>query len=196
MIDTLLELFRSNFYWIDFTIGGLTPIVVYLLYRSGRIDRYVWVLFWVGFGLGLTWEVPMSVLNEIGPPHAVAHFVRPPPTHFSMIILMHSFWDGGLFLLGVWLVHLICGGPVFERFKWSELVVLLIWGQASELWVELTSTFGEAWAYVPKPWNPSLFRFNGHDITLMPQLIWFAAPIVFYLIAWKLRARDTEVSTE
>jgi hypothetical protein len=196
MIDALLELFRSNFYWIDFTIGGLTPIVVYILYRSGRIDRFVWLLFWVGFALGLTWEVPMSVLNEIGPPYAVARFVRPLPTHFSMIILMHSFWDGGLFLLGVWLVHLICGGPVFERFRWPELMVLLLWGQASELWVELTSTFGEAWAYVPKPWNPSLFRFNGHDITLMPQLIWFAAPIVFYLIAWKLRGRDTGGSTE
>lgn len=188
-MGTLLELFRSNFYWIDFTIGGLTPVVVYTLYRTGRVDKYIWVLFWVGFALGLTWEVPMSVLNEIGGEAAVARFVRPLPTHFSVLILMHTFWDGGLFLLGVLLVHLVSGGRPFERFQWSELVVLVGWGQASELWVELTSTFGEAWAYIPKPWNPSLFKFNGQDITLMPQLIWLAAPVVFYFIALALRPR-------
>lgn len=182
-MDTLLELFRSNFYWIDFTIGGLTPIVVFILYKTGRVDKYIWFLFWLGFALGLTWEIPISVLSEFSETHAVTRFVRPLPTSFMMIIIMHSFWDGGLFLIGVWLVHRFCGAPVFERFKPSELIVLLVWGQASELWVELTSTFGEAWAFIPRSWNPSLFKFNGHDITLMPQLIWLAAPIAFYFIA-------------
>ena len=182
-MDTLLELFRSNFYWIDFAIGGLTPLAVYGLYRSGRIDRLAWILFWIGFGLGLTWEVPMSTLNEFSEAHAVARFIRPLPTHFSVLIVMHSFWDGGLFLLGVWLAHLICKPPLFTRFRACELQVLLVWGQASELWVELTSTFGEGWVYIPKSWNPSLFQFNGQDITLLPQLIWLAAPVVFYGMA-------------
>lgn len=182
-MDALLEHFRSHFYWIDFTIGGLTPLAVYSLYRSGRIGRFFWILFWVGFGLGLTWEVPLSTLNQYSELHAAARFIRPLPTHFTVLILMHSFWDGGLFLLGVGIVHLICRPPRFTRFRWCELAVLLVWGQASELGVELTSTFGEAWVYIPRPWNPSLFHFHGQPITLLPQLIWLVAPVIFYGIA-------------
>ncbi len=188
-METLIELFRSNFYWIDFTIGGLTPILVYVLYRTGRIDSFIWCLFWIGFALGLTWEVPMSVLNEYSETHAVARFIRPLPVNFWVLIIMHSFWDGGLFLLGVGLVYRLCGVPVFKRFRACELVVLLVWGQASELWVELTSTFGEAWVYIPRGWNPRLFMFNGQDITLLPQLIWLAAPVVFYIAALRLRPK-------
>jgi len=189
MIDNLLEVFRSNFYWIDFLIGGSAPIAVYVLYRQKRVDRFIWVLFWIGFAIGLTWEVPMQVLNELVEGHAVHTYTRPPPVHFSVIVLSHSLWDGGIFLVGVWLVHLVCEPPVFERFKPRELAVLLLWGQGSALWVELTSIMGEAWAYIPRPWNPTLFKFNGQDITLMIQLIWLAAPIVFYVIALKLHPK-------
>lgn len=177
------EIFRSHFYAIDFFIGSAAPVVVYLLYRSRRIGRFIWFLFWIGFGLGLCWEVPMQVLNQMGAGWEVHRYVRPPPVHFSAIILSHSFWDGGLFLLGVWLVRRICGAPIFERFKPSELLVLIAWGQASELWVELTSISGQAWSYVPRPWNPALFHFQGQPLTLLPQLIWLAAPVIFYFIA-------------
>ncbi len=187
MIAAGLELFRANFYRIDFFIGVMTPVAVFLLYRRRSIDRFVWRLFWMGFALGLTWEVPMQVLNALGPDLAVHSYTRPPAVHFSAIILLHSFWDGGLFLLGVGLIHWICGAPAFARFKPCELLVLLVWGQASELWVELTSLLGEAWAYIPRPWNPSLFKFHGQNITLMPQLIWLGASIVFYLIALKAK---------
>jgi hypothetical protein len=186
MIAALLELFRSNFYAIDFAVAGSTLVVVGLLYRTGRIDKFIWVLFWVGVGLGLTWEAPMQILNAIG--HPVHSYTRPAPVSPAVIVVMHSLWDGGLFLLGVGLARLVCGGPVLARFRPGELVVLVVWGQASELWVEMTSTLGEAWAYIPRPWNPALFSFNDQDITLMPQLIWLIAPIVFYLIALKIRA--------
>ena len=190
MMEDLIELFRSNFYWIDFFIGGMTPLVIYYLYKSGRVERYVWTLFWVGFAIGLTWEVPMQVLNELVEGHAVHTYVRPAPAHFSIIIFMHSCWDGGLFLLGVLLARLVCGGPVLERFKWCELGVMVLWGQASSLWVELTAIFGEAWSYLPRTWNPSLFMWSGKHITLMIQLIWLVAPIVFYLIALRLRRQE------
>jgi len=32
-----------------------------------------------------------------------------------------------------------------------------------------------------------MFRFNGSDITLIPQLIWLIAPIIFYLAAVRVR---------
>ena len=182
-----MSFFKDNFYWIDFCIGASMPIIAFLLYKTRRIDRYTWVLFWIGAALGMTWELPMSLLNEYSSTHAVAKFIRPMPTHFSVIIVTHSFWDGGLFLAGVWIVRKICREPVFESFRIQELSVLLIWGQTSELAVELTSTFNHAWAFIPRWWNPSLFNFNGSDITLLPQLIWIAAPLVFYIIAVKIK---------
>jgi len=57
-MNVLSELFRENFYALDFSVGLLAPLIVYALCRTGRLDRYFWTLFWVGFGIGLTWEVP------------------------------------------------------------------------------------------------------------------------------------------
>jgi hypothetical protein len=94
-----------------------------------------------------------------------------------------------LFLLGVLLIEIICKKPIFEKFKPCEFTVLIIYGQVSELTVELTSTFSNAWEYIEYLWNPRLFLFNGHNITLLPQLIWLAATIVFYFIAIKLKSR-------
>ena len=187
MVEKGLELFRDYFFWIDFMIAGAAPLATYALYRLGKIDKYIWVLFWVGFCIGLTWEVPMQLVNNFFPENAVHVEMRGLPVHFSAIILAHSLWDGGLFILGVLAAWLFSGSPLFARFNWKELIALIVWGQASELWVELTATFGEAWAYIPRWYNPELFKFNGHPITLMPQLIWLAAPIVFYFIALWLR---------
>jgi hypothetical protein len=189
MLDAGLGLFRTYFYAIDFAVAVAAPLIAYALYRSGRIDRFMWGLFWLGFVIGLTWEVPMQILNQMGDALAVHRYTRPPPVHFFWIIVSHSSWDGGLFLLGVGLMRLIGREPVLMRFRPIELAVLIGWGQASELWVELTSVSGEAWFYIVRPWNPALFRFNGQEITLMPQLIWLAAPVVFYFIALKLRGR-------
>lgn len=66
---------------------------------------------------------------------------------------------------------------------------MIIYGQISELIVELTSTLSEAWEYIEYWWNPRLFIFNGYNITLLPQLIWLTAPIIFYIIAVKLKQR-------
>jgi len=66
---------------------------------------------------------------------------------------------------------------------------MLIWGQLSELSVELISTFSNIWEYIEYWWNPVLFVYNGHNITLLSQLIWFVAPIVFYIIAINIKKR-------
>ena len=192
MISWSIELFRSHFFVIDFAIGVAAPLAAWLLYRTGRIGRFPWALFWIGCAIGLTWEVPMQTLNAIGGAWAVHGYVRPAPVPNWSIAIVHSFWDGGLFLIGVGLVRLVRGPAYFSQFSGAELLVLLAWGQASELWVELTSTFGEAWYYIAKPLNPALFKFNSQDITLLPQLIWLAAPVVFYFIALRMRGRIVE----
>jgi hypothetical protein len=176
---------KDHFYLIDFAIGGGTPIIVTVLYLSGLISRFTWRLFWVGCLIGLTWEIPLSTLDHFNIVD-VFRFATPPPAHFSVIIISHTFWDGGLFLLGVLLVKILCKPPHFTRFSGRELAVLMVWGQASELWVELTSTGNGGWEYNPAWWNPSMFMFNGSHITLAPQLIWLAAPILFYFCALKL----------
>ncbi|NVM36950.1 MAG: hypothetical protein HWN81_15245 [Candidatus Lokiarchaeota archaeon] len=103
--------------------------------------------------------------------------------------MTHSLWDGRLFLLGVWFVYLICKKPIFKKFRLCEFIILIIYGRVSELVVESISTFSNAWEYIEYWWNPTLFMFNSYNITLMPQLIWLAAPIVFYFIAFKLNQK-------
>ena len=55
--------------------------------------------------------------------------------------------------------------------------------------MELLSTGSGGWEYNPSWWNPSLFLFNGRHITLVPQLIWLAAPVLFYLAALKIKKK-------
>jgi hypothetical protein len=103
-----------------------------------------------------------------------------------MIIITHSFWDGGLFLLGMVFVKLFCKNEHFTSFRICEFSIFLLYGQISELIVELASTYSNAWEYNVYWWNPVLFVFNGHNISLLPQMIWLGASIIFYYIIIKL----------
>ena len=180
------------FYWFVWFIGILICLIVIILYKIHKIDKNIWYLFWIGFLLGLCWELPLSIANVISsfPP---ARFITPVPltVPFSTIIIIitHSLWDGGLFLLGVGFVYLICKKPYFEKFKLSEIIIFIIYGQVSELIVELSSTFSNAWEYNVYWWNPRLFIFNGHNITLLAQLIWLVAPIIFYFFVLRINKR-------
>ena len=176
------------FYQFDFAIGAAVPICVTALYVSRRISVFTWKLFWIGAAIGLLWEVPFSTLDGLGIVD-IFTFAAPPPAHFIVIIISHTFWDGGLFLAGVLLVNLLCPAPRFASFSGRELAVLMAWGQAQELAVELLSTGSGGWSYNPAWWNPSLFMFNGKYITLMPQLVWLAAPVLFYCAALRIRKR-------
>jgi hypothetical protein len=184
-----MSLLRNNFYLIDFAIGAAIPLIALALRRTGKISSFTWKLFWVGTLIGLTWEIPLSTLDGLGIVD-IFRFMTPPPAHFVVIIISHSLWDGGLFLLGVGLVTILCPGPRFEQFSLRELAVLLVWGQVQELAVELLSTGSGGWEYNPTWWNPSLFLFNGRHITLVPQLIWLAAPVLFYFIALRIKKKD------
>ncbi|PKL38416.1 MAG: hypothetical protein CVV44_11050 [Spirochaetae bacterium HGW-Spirochaetae-1] len=181
-----MEFIGKNFFMIDFFIGAAVPVTVTVLYRVNKITRFTWHMFWIGCLIGLLWEIPLSTLDGLGVVD-IFNFTSPPPVHFTVIIISHTLWDGGLFLLGVWLVNLFCEEPRFDVFKWKELLVLLVWGQVQELAVELLSTGNNGWEYNALWWNPVMFLFNGHNITLIPQLIWLAAPVLFYFMALLLR---------
>jgi hypothetical protein len=185
----LFEAVRDNFYLFDFAIAAAVLLTVVLLRISRKLSRFHWILFWVGAALGLTWELGCNINMLLSEAYPVARFVTPPPVHFIFVVAAHSVWDGGLFLAGVWLVRKLCSPPWFDRFRARELLVLIGWGQAQALAVELASTYSSAWEWIPYRWNPSLFFFNGHPITLLPQLIWLAAVLAFYPIAVKVNSR-------
>ena len=180
-------LFERLYYWLDLVVGFGTPVLLFLLYRKGTVSRYIWVLFWTGVCLGLTWEVPIFLMSVLTDTPLIA-WVRPLPVDFLWFLASHSLWDGGLFLLGVLIVYTVRGARWFTRFDYRELILLLLYGQASELLVEVSSTMNDGWVYIGRyPWNPVLFTCNHHPITLLPQLIWLAAPAVFYGAALRLR---------
>jgi len=183
LLYSLIYIIQNYFYVVDFLIAAAILGIVIFLYFSGRIDRFHWVLFWLGCALGLTWELGCNINMLVSEYYPVARFITPPPYHFMLAVIAHSIWDGGLFLIGALLVRKVCSPPWFERFRMRELLVLLIWGQAQALVVELASAFSSAWEWIPYWWNPLLFIFNDHYITALPQLIWLAAMLAFYPLA-------------
>jgi hypothetical protein len=154
-------------------------IIVLVFFKINYINRFAWLLFWVGILLGLGWEIPLSLIN--------APF--PPSIETIILMITATIWDGGLFLLGYWFVIKICKEPHFQTFKLKELGILLLYGQLSSLIVEILAVVSSGWEYEVTPWNPVLFTFLGGNITLIPQLIWFLAPLAFYMIAIKLNEK-------
>jgi len=175
------------FYWIDLSIAISVPVLFIFLRLTSKIGKYDWVMFWIGCAVGALWELPFYFLGPsfLADPLYVLRTRMPYPP--LLLHVVHCFWDGGLLMVGVLLVRKLCRTPQFAGFRWQELAVLLIWGAVQELAVELIATRSFAWAYVPHWWNPSMFKFGGSDITLVPQLIWLIAPIIFYLAAIKIR---------
>ncbi|MHA1314176.1 MAG: hypothetical protein ACTSSI_15220 [Candidatus Helarchaeota archaeon] len=183
-----LSLFGIFFYWIDLAIAISMIIIVSVLYKMDRIDKLIFILFWIGACIGSVWEIPLFLISEISI-CPIIMFLVTPPFHYSVIIVIHSIWDGGLFLIGVGLIYLFCKPPHFDKFNVRELLILVIWAQLQAIGIELLGTFGGAWEYIPYWWNPVMFSLFGHNFTIMIQLIWLVAPFVFYYIALKLKQK-------
>jgi hypothetical protein len=132
--------------------------------------------------IGLTWEIPIFIMSGESTLLPIVTWTRPLIAHYLVFMISHSLWDGLLFVIGMWLVHGICRKPVLQEFRWSELTVLFIWGQASELLVELSSTLNDGWVFVEYWWNPAIFQFNGHNITWLMQAVWAAASTGYYVL--------------
>ena len=175
------------FYWIDLAIAISIPLLFAGLFAARKISRYSWAMFWVGCGIGALWELPFYFIGPLFLADPLYRLNAPIPYPLFLLHLVHCFWDGGIFMVGLLLVKKLCRAPHFARFSWRELLVMLAWGGLQELGVELMSTGSSAWAFQPHWWNPAMFRFNGADITIIPQLIWVAAPVLFYLLAVRLR---------
>jgi len=186
---------EAYFFTIDLVVGFSLPFYVHFRKRSDPVHALIVRLFWLGVAIGLLWEVPIF-LSAIFAADPVVGFLREPPLHPIVFMFAHTLWDGGLFLLGLALVRTLCGDPVLARFRWSEIVVFILWGQFSALAVEIVSVLNQGWFYHGgHAWNPVLFHLDRHPITLVPQLVWLAAPIVYYLAALHLIRQAPAVDT-
>ena len=184
-----------NLYYIaDIAIALAFPIFFYINHRTGRFQPRVWKLYWIGCLIGLTWEVPMFLSGPEFQSEPFIYLVNDFPLHPVMHPFLHTLWDGGLFLIGYWLTLQLCKSPILQRFRWQELGIMILWGQLSELAVEVSATSVGAWTFAEKPYNPALFSIGDRFVTVIPQAIWLLAPIVFYFIALTL-ARAQRAAT-
>ena len=88
-------------------------------------------------------------------------------------------------MVGVLLCNKFVESARFLKFSWNELGIMLSWGIFQELLVEYLFN-GRVWVYEPLPWNPVIIppllgSATTVGFTLIPQLVWVVAPIVFYL---------------
>lgn len=170
-------------HWGDVLVAVSILLFFTAGYATGKISRNIFYLFWAGVLLGAVWEFGFFL---VGPEFsATPAFVRTSPWPLPAFLqpLLHTFWDGAIFMTGILIVRKLLPGPHFHRFSIAELSVFLVWGQVQEFAVEMLAIQADLWTYTPLWWNPVLFQWNGGHVTLMPQLIWFVAPVIFYLLA-------------
>ena len=184
--------FQDMFYFLDLLVGFTAPILAYILYRTEKIDKFSWYVFWIGAVVGLTWEIPMFVGSYETNFFIPLETIRPYPFHYIVFLISHTLWDGMLFLIGYQLVLLFSESPRFKEFNLKELMILIIYGQIQEIIVEVGSVSNSAWTFIVYWWNPALFYVNEYPITLYPQLAWLFGSILFYFILLKLRPKLTE----
>ena len=172
---------------------ALLGAAVFLRVR-GRMSSATWRMCWLGWTLGMVWEMAFYLNGPLfrdDPPYELR---VPFPAHPLLQPLLHSVWDAGLFMVGVAAVRRFCAQPWLARFRWQELGVMVAWGQAQEFCVELIASGTGAWTFFPRWYNPVLFEWGIGHITLLPQLIWLVAPVLFYLGALWIQ-RSTEPAT-
>lgn len=173
---------------IDVGISLAVLTWVFVERARGRLGDDTWILYWSGVAIGMVWELAFYLSGPRYSSDPAYQLFAPFPIHPHLQPVLHSVWDGALFMIGLWLVRKVCRPPHLLRFRIQELFVMLLWGQAQELAVELLATSSGAWSFTPRSYNPVLFEHGIGQITLIPQLIWLVAPCVFYGAALRVRS--------
>eukprot|EP00948_MAST-09A_sp_MAST-9A-sp1_P004294 g4294.t1 len=149
-----------------------------------RNDRLKCFLFILGFCLGLIWEIGFDVLGETFCSILFDEMRSIDP--FRAIV--HSLWDGALFLVGVeWALEILKEDSVanlFLEWRWDCFAIFFFWGNLQEIVVDLAGC-GWIWRFHSQWYNPVMFKLDltGEVYCALPQITWCIAPLAFQLLA-------------
>ena len=101
----MLQIVKNNFWLIDFSISAAILCIILLLYYKKYISNFVWLLFWAGVLTGFIWELTLTIIDALNLADIFV-FNLQPPVHCIFIIISHSIWDGGLFIIGVAIIYI------------------------------------------------------------------------------------------
>ncbi len=177
----------TAYYLADLVLAATFPVAVLLACRRGWLSPQAWTLFWVGVAIGTVWEIPIFALSAWSE-QPVLHWLTPLPAHPAVFVVAHSLWDGALLLGGLELATQVTRRVGGSPFGPLGLSVQVLWGQVTELVVELSAITANTWVYLDGLWfNPPLAHFEGQPLPATLQGIWLVASLIFAAIAHTLR---------
>lgn len=177
------------YYWLDLAVAVLVPLVLHLLFWTGRVGPTPVRQFWLGAAVGFAWEAPIFVGSWATESYRTIAYATPLPMHWTVFMGAHTLWDGGLFLLGCLIVRGLFGREALRAWDWRQLAVFIAYGQVQAMAVELSSVTSNGWYYLDLWWNPAVMQVAGHNVSLLQQWFWLAGSVVYYVIWLRLASR-------
>ena len=135
--------------------------------------------------VGLSWEIPFALAGKS------FHLILIDwPIDLPLVRnITYSFIDGLIFIVGVFLAKkFLKTNDFLYRFNSKALFIMIFWGSFSEFLVDLNGN-GKLWLFIENWYNPVFITINGNGLTIIPQLIWFIAPIVYYFLILKFQSK-------
>ena len=177
-----MDLFSANqLMWAAFIIGNIAPLFFIVFYKTGIISKDLLKLYFLGVLVGLTWEIPFALAGKSF--HEI--LIDWPVNRPLVRNITYSFIDGLIFIVGVLLAkNFLKTNDFLYRFNSKALLIMIFWGSFSEFLVDLNGN-GKLWLFIENWYNPVFITINDNGLTIIPQLIWFIAPIVYYLTVLK-----------
>tara|TARA_B100000123_G_scaffold63398_1_gene44526 strand:- start:68 stop:619 length:552 start_codon:yes stop_codon:yes gene_type:complete len=177
-----MDLFSANqLMWAAFIVGNSAPLLFITLYKTQKISRELFNLYFLGVLVGLTWEIPFALAGKS------FHLILIDwPVDLPLVRnITYSFIDGLIFLVGVYLAKAFLKNKQFlYNYNSTALFIMILWGSFSEFLVDLNGN-GKLWLFIENWYNPVFITINDNSLTIIPQLIWFVAPILYYFTVLK-----------
>ena len=178
----MISLTANQIMWTAFIVGSSSPIIFFLLYKLGYVSKKIITLFIIGICVGLTWEIPFALAGDS------FHLILVDwPIDLPLVRnINYAFLDSLIFLIGIFLCNTILKSDSYlYTFNSNALLIMIVWGSISEFLVDLNCS-GKLWVFLENWYNPVFITINGNNLTILPQLIWLVAPIVYYFAVLRI----------
>ncbi len=179
------------YYAADIFLALAFPTLVWLGRARAWPNPHAWRLFWIGAAIGLTWEIPIFALSAwTGSP--ILTWLTPLPLPPAAFIVLHSLWDGALLLAGYELARRITVPRGRSPFGALGIAIMVLWGQVTELCVELSAIGAGTWVYLEGvSYNPPIATVAGHPLPAALQVVWLVASLAFAAVAARVTRNES-----